>query len=365
MLNSEQIALVHDEANKRSIEPTKLLAFMEVETNGQVFATVGGKQRPLIRWEGHYFYKLVPPKKLPAAIAAGLANKKVGGVKNPKDQVSRYQMLAKGKQIDETAAISSCSWGIGQVMGSHWETLGFKSARDFETRAKEGFEGQLDIMMRYADAFGVIPHLRRGDWSAVARIWNGSGYRKNKYDEKMKDAYERLTGDFRRKPSSAGMLRQGSKGPRVREVQRLLIRAGYSIDADGDFGSATEKAVRAFQSKKGIEVDGIVGPGTLRLLNSFKANPDEQLGTVSTMQDPKIRNSLVTTGVGLGVIETAKSQVDDALSQVSGLAGSAVIDYVIGGLTVCSAVLAVGGLAYAGWRWFHKDDDYVGVEVAT
>lgn len=60
-------------------------------------------------------------------------------------------------------------------------------------------------------------------------------------------------------------LRKGSKGNGVKWVQWELKRLGYNIGSygiDGDFGSATDKAVRAFQKAYGLTVDGIVGKNT-------------------------------------------------------------------------------------------------------
>lgn len=51
-------------------------------------------------------------------------------------------------------------------------------------------------------------------------------------------------------------------GDDVRACQEVLLRAGISLEADGDFGPATEKAVIAFQKSKGLKADGIVGPAT-------------------------------------------------------------------------------------------------------
>ena len=61
------------------------------------------------------------------------------------------------------------------------------------------------------------------------------------------------------------MLKKGSEGAAVKALQILLIGHGYSCGssgADGDFGSATDKAVRAYQKAKGLGVDGVVGSKT-------------------------------------------------------------------------------------------------------
>lgn len=64
---------------------------------------------------------------------------------------------------------------------------------------------------------------------------------------------------------------RGDKGPRVVQVQCMLSKRGYSVGGsgvDGEFGADTESAVRLFQSDKGLEVDGEVGPNTWAALRS-------------------------------------------------------------------------------------------------
>lgn len=57
-------------------------------------------------------------------------------------------------------------------------------------------------------------------------------------------------------------VRLGSTGEAVRLVQAYSNAFWYALKVDGDFGPATDKAVRAFQKRAGIEVDGVVGPQT-------------------------------------------------------------------------------------------------------
>ena len=59
----------------------------------------------------------------------------------------------------------------------------------------------------------------------------------------------------------------GSKGDEVRRIQKKLKELGfYSGAVDGIYGSATKKAVTAFQKNCGIPADGIAGPKTLKFL---------------------------------------------------------------------------------------------------
>lgn len=58
----------------------------------------------------------------------------------------------------------------------------------------------------------------------------------------------------------------GDQGEFVRTLQDRLVRRGYALVPDGDFGPKTRAAVQAFQASAGITADGIVGPITGRLL---------------------------------------------------------------------------------------------------
>jgi peptidoglycan hydrolase-like protein with peptidoglycan-binding domain len=58
-------------------------------------------------------------------------------------------------------------------------------------------------------------------------------------------------------------------GPAVAELQGLLRAHGYTLRIiDGDFGSLTEAAVRSFQKKHCLRINGVVGPQTWAALKS-------------------------------------------------------------------------------------------------
>jgi len=59
-----------------------------------------------------------------------------------------------------------------------------------------------------------------------------------------------------------GNLKRGKRGKQVRLIQEWLNLHGFGLVIDGDFGPATDYAVREFQRRKRLEVDGIVGPKT-------------------------------------------------------------------------------------------------------
>lgn len=67
------------------------------------------------------------------------------------------------------------------------------------------------------------------------------------------------------------VLKRGSKGKAVTELQTLLNRLGYDLGScgiDGDFGRATESAVMSFQSDRGLKRDGICGAATWAALRN-------------------------------------------------------------------------------------------------
>ena len=77
------------------------------------------------------------------------------------------------------------------------------------------------------------------------------------------------------------ILKNGMDGADVKELQTMLIQLGYSCGswgADGEFGDATELAVRKFQRDHGCQADGEVGPETLGALKEALGGGDGMAG---------------------------------------------------------------------------------------
>lgn len=362
MLTQDQIATVGKYATQDAVELNVVLAFMAVETNYNLGTIVGNKLRPIIRWEGDYFWRLVPEKFRPRAVALKLTTAAGGKVPNPAGQDARFIMLENGKTLDVTAAISSCSWALGQVMGAHWKWLGFKSALEFEAMAWSGFSGQVAIMFAFMRKSGIIPHMQRHDWSAMARIWNGPKYATNNYDTKMRSEYERLTGSASPKPASAGMLRQGSKGAAVADLQALLVRAGFSLKVDSDYGASTERAVRTWQKQQALDIDGVAGPKTIETLQRFKTSATEKPGLAKLVDIPQVKQAVLAGIGGSAGIGAVKDQIADARAQLSDYVSYPVIQNLVNILGYCAAAVVVLGLAYGAYGWWKQRHTVVGVE---
>lgn len=91
--------------------------------------------------------------------------------------------------------------------------------------------------------------------------------------------------------SHAESLRRGSRGDLVTTLQKRLKTWGYYTgNVDGIFGSQTEQAVKYFQRKNGLAVDGIVGPATAKavgisLTGGSSGGSSSSSGTGSSSSD--------------------------------------------------------------------------------
>lgn len=92
----------------------------------------------------------------------------------------------------------------------------------------------------------------------------------------------------------ATLLKRGSKGAAVRELQTLLNRLSNwpgKLIVDGEFGAATESAVRTLQGMHGLVIDGVAGPQTLMALKAAAtpAQPGKPEPDKSAMAAPVAR----------------------------------------------------------------------------
>lgn len=258
-------------ARTAGLEPALLAAVAEVESAGKYLTRINDRDEPLIRFEGHYFDKRLEGADRKKARAEGLASPVPGRIANPVSQTARWAMFNRAAAINRQAAIESTSWGCGQVMGAHWKTLGFTAAEDLVTLARGGKVGQIDLMLRFIVANGLDAPLRRRDWAGFARAYNGPGFRKNRYDEKLAKAYARLSA--RRKAARTA-------SPAISALQRSLVALGYTIVIDGIAGPQTNQALRHFQTGAGLAEEGILSEATRLALDAAIARMQDKQAAV-------------------------------------------------------------------------------------
>lgn len=169
-------------------------AVVEVESRGAGFLADG---RPVILYERHIMYRRLRDRGIDAeALRArhpDLVQPTRGGYVGG---AAEHARLDAARRIHRAAAIESCSWGLFQIMGFHWQALGYASADLFESlnSTTEGY--QLQAFALFVRANPAIHHaLRAGAWATFASLYNGPDYRANLYDTRLARAYARYAAE--------------------------------------------------------------------------------------------------------------------------------------------------------------------------
>jgi len=147
------------------------------------------------------------------------------------------------------------------------------SAPDFEQdpEALEEFPWALLAAVSYWRRRDINRHADRDDIRAVTRAVNGG---LNGFEDRKR--YLSIAKTIWMAPhietAVHPVLQKGSQGHDVVDLQNELIDAGYKVLADGDFGENTDEALRDFQSRHGLDADGIVGARTWAMLMLRSSN---------------------------------------------------------------------------------------------
>lgn len=180
-------------AKRNGVDPSGLLAVVEVESDGKSMEADG--RTPRLLFERHVFYRELKkraPSKLQRAIDLGFAIPSWSRSTQYKDQGTsqkRLDLIARVRQVDEECANRSCSWGVGQTMGFLAEELKFPNANAMlKFMVDGGIPAQVECMLREIKNKNLIPKINSHDWAGFARVYNGPGYAANQYDTRMASA---------------------------------------------------------------------------------------------------------------------------------------------------------------------------------
>lgn len=184
----DELALL---ACKYGLHLADLQTIYEVETAGNGFISNGN---PKILFERHWFSKLT----------SGLydvAHPDISGpYKDPKHQsyykgpLGEWGRFDKAQALNRNAAIQSSSWGAGQIMGFHYKDLGFATPQAFLTENFKGEYEQFNIMLKFLSLpknKAMFTALKDRQWTTFAKLYNGPGYKVNKYDTKLAAAHKK------------------------------------------------------------------------------------------------------------------------------------------------------------------------------
>lgn len=163
-------------------------AVAEVESQSKGFLVDG---RPVILFERHIFYKRLKQYGFNVAELAHdyphLVNLSPGGYQAGNVE---YERLAMAQQIHETSAYEATGWGAFQIMGWHWQALGYASLNDFIVQMQRSAHDQLDAFVRYLNYQpALINALQTQQWADFAKGYNGIGYARYGYDHKLAQAW--------------------------------------------------------------------------------------------------------------------------------------------------------------------------------
>ena len=122
--------------------------------------------------------------------------------------------------------------------------------------------------------------------------------------------------------ANAASIQRGSSGDTVRQIQTKLKQWGYYTGAvDGVYGSGTEKAVRYFQQKNGLAVDGKCGAQTLAALGISSTAPSgsAQLDLLARLISAEARGEPYSGQVAVGAVVLNRVRHPSFPNTVSGV----------------------------------------------
>ncbi len=191
-----------DFATKYDLEKAVVKAVAKIESNGKGFLKDG---RPRILFEGHVFWRELERKKIDPSNFISEETKNVlyqkWTKKYYKGGIGEYLRVEKAAGISEDsrvheAAYNSASWGGFQILGYHYKKLGYESIDQFVAKMYEHEREHLKafglfINNKQHKGQSLIGWLREKNWAKFAEGYNGSAYKKNRYDEKLEEAYQK------------------------------------------------------------------------------------------------------------------------------------------------------------------------------
>lgn len=104
---------------------------------------------------------------------------------------SQHAKLQRAVALDRDAALMATSWGAFQILGRNWRECGAASLQDFINRMSKSEDEQLTLFVGFIKSSKARwDALKALDWANFARLYNGTAYKQNKYDQKLKAAYD-------------------------------------------------------------------------------------------------------------------------------------------------------------------------------
>ncbi len=165
------------------------------------------------------------------------------------------------------------------------------------------------------------------------------------------------------------LSKYGSTGSEVTQIQKKLKNWGYYFgEVDGVFGTQTQNAVKLFQQKNGLSVDGIAGLQTLRAMGIATSSSGSGSNTVSSIPikygsrgndvktiQSKLKNWGYYTGAVDGVFGSGTKSAVVSFQKKNGLTS----DGIVGSKTLKALGLSTSGASSSGQNSTSSNDEYL------
>lgn len=182
---------------KYGLELAAVKAVNEIESSGKGFLLDG---RPKILFEGHVFWKQLKNRGVNPVVFVNDYTKNVL-FENANRQYyvggsQEYSRLEKAAGMSDLpafhdAAYAAASWGAFQIMGYHFEALGYPSVDAFVSTMYEHEREHLAAFGLFLQVNNLLTHLKNKNWDQFAKGYNGPSYAQHGYHTKLKKAYEK------------------------------------------------------------------------------------------------------------------------------------------------------------------------------
>lgn len=178
-------------ARTLGVDVATIKAVTEVESGGKGFLKTG---EPVILFEPHVFWRELRNKGInPSDFEHG--NEDIlypeWGMKPYGLSTKQHGRLARAVAIDRDSALKSASWGMFQIMGNNYRAAGYPNVQGFVNAMYHDEGAHLQAFVNFIKYNKLDRFLKIRDWAGFALRYNGKGYKKNKYDIKLAQAYNK------------------------------------------------------------------------------------------------------------------------------------------------------------------------------
>lgn len=178
-------------AEELGVEVAAIKAVVEIEAgkSHQGFWTEG---KPLINFDLSMFRKMARRNK----ISLGKYTKthsvvfaRPNAVRYGSQQGGQQARLDAARTIHDLSAIQGTFWGMFQIGGFNWKKCGAESPDEFVALMSRSERDQLELFANFVKNTGLLDSLRKKNWSAFAKGYNGASYAARGYHTRLAKAY--------------------------------------------------------------------------------------------------------------------------------------------------------------------------------